>query len=255
MISRAKSLALPLLIACALIVGGSARPASGAEDLGTKIKRLFQQPTPTPRPKKRKSSTKRKSSPSPSPSPKKKHTGEASPSPSSKKKRASVEERPTPSPTPEESESPTPKPKKKSSPSPSPSKRKHKSSPSPEPSETPTPSPSPTPEESPGFEESPSPSPTKSQLPGATISPNDITGIDDYPPEVRRIIDAALALTTRNLNYKYGSADPESGGMDCSGFIYFVLTQNGVKEVPRDASGQYAWVRKAGKFQAVISRP
>ena len=68
------------------------------------------------------------------------------------------------------------------------------------------------------------------------------------------MIDTALALTTRNLNYKYGSADPESGGMDCSGFIYFVLTQNGVKDVPRDASGQYAWVRKAGKFQAVISR-
>ena len=71
---------------------------------------------------------------------------------------------------------------------------------------------------------------------------------------MRKVIDTALALTTRNLNYKYGSADPESGGMDCSGFIYFVLTQNGVKDVPRDASGQYAWVRKAGKFQAVISR-
>jgi hypothetical protein len=89
---------------------------------------------------------------------------------------------------------------------------------------------------------------------GATVSPNDITGIDDYPPAVRKIIDSALALTTRNLDYKYGSADPDSGGMDCSGFIYFVLTQNGVKDVPRDASGQYAWVRKAGKFQAVISR-
>jgi cell wall-associated NlpC family hydrolase len=71
---------------------------------------------------------------------------------------------------------------------------------------------------------------------------------------VRKVIDAALALTTRNLEYKYGSADPDTGGMDCSGFIYYVLTQSGLKDVPRDASGQYSWLRKTGKFQAVISR-
>jgi cell wall-associated NlpC family hydrolase len=87
-----------------------------------------------------------------------------------------------------------------------------------------------------------------------SISPNDIIGVDNYPPEVRKLINGALALTTRNLGYKYGSADPDAGGMDCSGFIYYVLIQNGVKDVPRDASGQYSWVRKAGKFQAVISR-
>jgi len=42
--------------------------------------------------------------------------------------------------------------------------------------------------------------------------------------------------------------------MDCSGFIYYVLRENGVKEVPRDASEQYVWVRKAGNFRAVLSR-
>ena len=42
--------------------------------------------------------------------------------------------------------------------------------------------------------------------------------------------------------------------MDCSGFIYYVLTQAGFKDVPRDASGQYSWVRKANNFRAVISR-
>jgi cell wall-associated NlpC family hydrolase len=42
--------------------------------------------------------------------------------------------------------------------------------------------------------------------------------------------------------------------MDCSGFIYFVLRENGVSDVPRDASGQYVWVRKAGNFRAVLSR-
>ncbi len=71
---------------------------------------------------------------------------------------------------------------------------------------------------------------------------------------MRKLIDDALALTRRSLDYKYGSADPESGGMDCSGFTYFVLNQQGLKDVPRDASGQYVWVRKAGNFKAVISR-
>jgi peptidoglycan DL-endopeptidase CwlO len=69
---------------------------------------------------------------------------------------------------------------------------------------------------------------------------------------VQKIIDLALGLTTRNLGYKYGSADPANGGMDCSGFIYYVLSQSGMANVPRDAREQYIWVRKAGTFQAVL---
>ena len=71
---------------------------------------------------------------------------------------------------------------------------------------------------------------------------------------MRKIVDTALELTTRNLEYKYGSADPANGGMDCSGFVFYVLTQNGIRDVPRDSSQQYIWVRKAGTFKAVNSR-
>jgi len=71
---------------------------------------------------------------------------------------------------------------------------------------------------------------------------------------VRKITDTALELTTRNLEYKYGSADPAQGGMDCSGFVFYVLSQNGVRDVPRDSSQQYVWLRKAGNFKAVNSR-
>lgn len=71
---------------------------------------------------------------------------------------------------------------------------------------------------------------------------------------MRKIIDTALELTTRNLDYTYGSADPASGGMDCSGFVFYVLTQNGIRDVPRDSSQQYVWLRKAGNFRAVNSR-
>ena len=88
----------------------------------------------------------------------------------------------------------------------------------------------------------------------ATVTADEIADFESNPEPVRKLLTDALELTTQNLDYKYGSADPADGGMDCSGFIYFVLRENGVKEVPRDASGQYVWVRKAGNFRAVLSR-
>src|SRR5213079_317682 len=156
---------------------------------------------------------------------------------------------PTPTPTPhkrkksstkkKESASPSPSssPKKKSvSPS---SKAKRKSSPTPEPSETPPPSPIPTPSPSPTAAAAPEKG--KRGAPNATLSPEAISGFENYPPKVQQLLNSALELTTRNLDYKYGSADPDNGGMDCSGFVYFVLKQNGVDGVPRDSSEQYIW--------------
>ncbi len=86
----------------------------------------------------------------------------------------------------------------------------------------------------------------------ASISSDKIVRYEENDQPVRKILDRALALTTQNLDYKYGSADPANGGMDCSGFIYYVLKKSGLKDVPRDAREQYIWVRKAGTFQAVL---
>ena len=83
--------------------------------------------------------------------------------------------------------------------------------------------------------------------------PNQIKGFENYPLKVQKLLTAALELTTRNLDYKYGSADPNSGGMDCSGFVYYVLKQNDVAEVPRDSSQQYVWLRRARQFESVLS--
>ena len=71
---------------------------------------------------------------------------------------------------------------------------------------------------------------------------------------MKKLVEASLALAARNLTYKYGSADPANGGMDCSGFVYYILRENGFNEVPRDSSQQYVWVRKSGRFEAVISK-
>lgn len=121
------------------------------------------------------------------------------------------------------------------------------------PATSPKPIPSPILSPTPGETPAPSPSPpAKRNVPNATISTDEIIGYDNYSPEVRKIIESALALTTQNLGYKYGSADPANGGMDCSGFVYYVLSKNGIGDVPRDAREQYIWVRKAGSFQAVL---
>jgi cell wall-associated NlpC family hydrolase len=90
--------------------------------------------------------------------------------------------------------------------------------------------------------------------PMATIKPESLREFSEQPAEVQNLIRNALALTEQNLGYKYGSADPAAGGMDCSGFIYYELSLAGFKDVPRDSEGQYEWVRKSGGFHAVLSR-
>jgi len=167
------------------------------------------------------------------------------PSPTPTRKHRKKKATPTPSPTAEREQkkvSPTPSPTPKSK-----SKRK-KASPTPAPTESPaaTETPSPSPAET--------PAPGKKGWPNVSLSPDQIADYANYPPKVRQIIDAGLALTKQNLGYSYGSADPKNGGMDCSGFIYYVLQQNGFPDVPRDSSQQYVWVRKAGDFNAVLSR-
>jgi peptidoglycan DL-endopeptidase CwlO len=170
----------------------------------------------------------------------------------------------TPTPTPAQKH--RKRPTRKSTPTPSPSptsetkaKRK-KTSPTPTPTatatpeETPTPSPTETPEGTATPSATARPTPQRKGAPNVTVSPEEIMGFDTYPPKVRQLIEAGLELTRQNLGYTYGSADPANGGMDCSGFIYYVLRQDGFPNVPRDSSQQYVWVRKAGNFNAVLSR-
>jgi cell wall-associated NlpC family hydrolase len=119
--------------------------------------------------------------------------------------------------------------------------------------ETPRPTPSPTPVRE-GVAGPESEVNSGTAAPMATIKPEALDAFSRQPAEVQQLIRSSLALTQQNLNYKYGSADPSAGGMDCSGFIYYVLNNAGYKDVPRDSAGQYAWVRKSGNFRAVLSR-
>jgi len=155
---------------------------------------------------------------------------------------------------------------KKKTASPSPSQEEEKS-PSPSPSETaslptpaasgvvaPTSTVSPSPSEMPAPQKSVLPQNKGLGAPNVTLSPEAIANFESYPPKVQKLLTSALELTTRNLDYKYGSADPANGGMDCSGFVYYVLNQNGVAPyVPDDSKDQYIWLRSAGTFEPVVS--
>ena len=248
MVPIAKSFRLLIVAAFFLSVSGDISAAD--ESVGSKIKKIFASPTPTPSRKHRKRSPgaeKDKSTPKPSasptetPSPKPKDSPEpssekASPSPSAKSRHK-----------PKSQDEETPSPAKKGK-----GKGKPKASPTTEPEETPKPTTaaSPSPSEKPELDATPI---EKRKGAPATISSDGIKDYEKYTPEVRKVLDLGLSLTSRNLDYKYGSADPAAGGMDCSGFVYYVLTQSGVRDVPRDASQQYVWIRKSGKFQAVNS--
>jgi peptidoglycan DL-endopeptidase CwlO len=233
-------LRLLVIIAMTFAVAAPVR-AIGEQDesFSKKLRDFFvRTPTPTPSRKRRKAAPKKKELPSPSPS------APATPKPSA-----------SPSETSEPSATPKPKPTPPTTPRPSPSaKASQTPSVTPTPGETPTatPSPSPIAKKSPSPETTPPPSAAKKGAPNATISTDQIVGYDSYSPEVRKIIEAGLALTSQNLGYKYGSADPANGGMDCSGFIHYVLSKSGYGNVPRDAREQYIWVRKSGNFKAVL---
>ena len=99
-----------------------------------------------------------------------------------------------------------------------------------------------------------SPSAKLAAAPNAAIASADILEFHAQPAGVRTLIESGLDLARKNLTYTFGSADPANGGMDCSGFIYYLLRQHGLTQVPRDSSGLYLWARKAHGFRAVISR-
>ena len=87
-----------------------------------------------------------------------------------------------------------------------------------------------------------------------SLKTTDIAGFTDNPPAVQKLLTAALALTTKNLGYLYGSADPAQKGMDCSGTIYFLLQQAGLKDAPRSSDEQFIWASDAGTFHPVKGR-
>ena len=285
-----KKLRFVVLIATALALSVAAVRATEEkeETLGDKLKKLFVRSTPTPKPKKKKRTTPRPtpaatqaSTETPSTSPMESPAVSASPAASataqpsgtvqpavtvSESPQNRAEQRETQNFEPVRPISPGPRSRRRASPQPVQSPAVVPASAStPTATETPLEVRTPIPNESEPSRPLPSlppvgassapPAPKKSPAPTAAgFSSDAIADSQSYSPEVRKIVDLSLELAGKNLSYKYVSADPANGGMDSSGFISYVLSKSGVKDVPRDARQQYIWVRKAGNFQAVLAQ-
>jgi peptidoglycan DL-endopeptidase CwlO len=277
-----RKLCLVILVAVTITMSAALSRATEEkeETLGDKLKKLFVRPAPTPTPRKHR----KQPSPSATASPTETPASSIAPSPQeSTAANPSATETPssmaeptgsveTLAPVQAESAQPQPQyfepvrpisPGPRSRPRP-PSRVIHAPETTPMSRETPASEMASTPTETPESRPTPSlppmvkqPSPPvekKAAASNATVSIAEISESPKFSAELEKLIDLGLNLAAQNLAYKYASADPANGGMDCSGFIYYVLTKFGIKDAPRDAREQYIWVRKAGNFQAVLAQ-
>ncbi len=84
-----------------------------------------------------------------------------------------------------------------------------------------------------------------------TISTSELQGFAANTEKVKEVINLGLKLAGKNITYQYGSADPKTGGMDCSGTIYYMLNKMDITDVPRSSNLIYQWTWKKGHFYAV----
>lgn len=89
----------------------------------------------------------------------------------------------------------------------------------------------------------------------SSLTLTDLAGSAKWPPALQKLITYALGLTTRKLTYKFASADPGSGGMDCSGTIYHTLQHSGFKNLPRSSDAMHGWVKDSGLLVPVEGTP
>jgi NlpC/P60 family len=82
----------------------------------------------------------------------------------------------------------------------------------------------------------------------SSIEVTELADFDKQPEPIQKLIRAALALTKLNLTYAFGSSDPKGGGMDCSGTIYHLLIEQGLKETPRQSDEMGAWLKEKDKL-------
>ena len=73
-------------------------------------------------------------------------------------------------------------------------------------------------------------------------------------PTLEQLRAEAHALADQKLSYIFGAEDPESGGLDCSSTIQYLLTKIGIKDVPRTSYDQYDWLKEKGLLDDVYGK-
>ena len=74
------------------------------------------------------------------------------------------------------------------------------------------------------------------------------------PPTLARLRVEAHKLAEMGLIYKFGSDNPDTGGLDCSGAVQHLLRSIGVDDVPRTSYQQYDWLKKGKTLDDVYGK-
>lgn len=63
-------------------------------------------------------------------------------------------------------------------------------------------------------------------------------------PTLSRLREEAHKLANMGLRYKFGADDVDSGGLDCSSTVQYLLEKIGIEGCPRTSYDQYYWLKR-----------
>jgi cell wall-associated NlpC family hydrolase len=69
------------------------------------------------------------------------------------------------------------------------------------------------------------------------------------------VVAECRRVSRLGLAYHFGSNDPSTGGLDCSGTVQYILQSIANGSVPRTASAQYTWLKEWGSLNEEGSAP
>ena len=86
---------------------------------------------------------------------------------------------------------------------------------------------------------------TETETPGGSETPEPAKSEKEKPdgPTLTQLREEAHALADKKLRYVFGADDPDSGALDCSSTIQYLLTKIGIEGVPRTSYDQYDWLK------------
>ncbi|MEO5917657.1 MAG: NlpC/P60 family protein [Luteolibacter sp.] len=86
----------------------------------------------------------------------------------------------------------------------------------------------------------------------ALIATQSLREFESLPEDRKKLISEAIAVARDSawLPYRFGASDPKDGGFDCSGAMYFVMTEAGL-DPPRTSADQYLWLKEKGRLTEV----
>lgn len=78
----------------------------------------------------------------------------------------------------------------------------------------------------------------------AIIATDSLMEFDSLPEDRKKLIRGAIRVAADSpwLPYRFGGSSPADGGFDCSGAMFFVMTQAGLQP-PRTSANQFLWIK------------